>query len=205
MVESIDNALQISVLLICSGIAIGKAAAKRSRTWTLLFFTYGSWALGDIYWLACLVFFDRMPLISVTCDLNWYAAYIFLYMLLRHAAPPEGAREKRFLPWLGPLFSMGMAVFFMRWGEILSNLVYGTLMGLLLFSVIRRMLDKEKYPAQQPLCVMILGFCLLEYAMWISSGFCKSEGLENPYYWFDFLMTVSFIFFLPATGKKVAK
>ena len=205
MVENVENALQIAVLLICSAIAIGKAVAKRSRAWTLLFFCYGSWALGDIYWLACLVFFDRMPQISVTCDLNWYASYIFLYMLLRHVAPPEGAREKRFLPWLGPLFSMGMAVFFMRWGEILSNLIYGTLMGLLLFSVIRRFLDREKGKAQLSLCIVILAFCLLEYAMWISSGFCKEEGLGNPYFWFDFLLTVNFIFFLPATGKKVTE
>ena len=179
MVESIDNILQIAVLLICSGIAVGKAAAKRSRAWMLLFFACGSWALGDIYWLACLTFFGRVPMISVTCDMNWYAAYIFLYMLLRHTAPPEGVRKRRFLPWLGPLFSMGMAVFFMRWGEILSNLVYGTLMGFLLFSVLRRILDREKYEAQLPLCFVILVFCLLEYAMWISSGFCRSEGLES--------------------------
>ena len=200
MVESIDNALQIAALLICSGVAIGKAAAKRSRVWTLLFFVYGSWVLGDVYWQVCLIFYGRTPQISVVSDLSWYASYVFLYMILRETATPEGAREKRFLPWVGPLFSLGMAVFFMQWGKIVSNLIYALLMGLLLFSVLRRFLDKEKYKAQQPLCVMIFVFCLLEYAAWISTCFFWSDGIENPYFWFDFLMTVCLIFFLPATG-----
>ena len=202
MIESIENALQIAVLIVCVSASLYRAAAKRSRTWTLLSFFYGSWVLGDIYWLVCLLFYDQTPRISVVSDLSWYASYIFLYMLLRHAAPPEGAREKRFLPWLGPLVTMGMAVFFMQWGEIVSNLIYASLMGLLLFSVLRRFLDRQKYAAQQPLCITILVFCLLEYALWTSSCFFSGDGLANPYYWFDFLLTVSFVFFLPALGKK---
>ena len=203
MIESVENALQIAVLLACAGIAIARAAAHRSREWTLLGFVYGSWVLGDIYWLVCLVFYDRTPQVSLVSDLSWYASYIFLYMLLRQAAPPEGAREKRGLPWLGPVLCYGMAVFFMQWGEIVSNLIYATLMSLLLFSVIRRFLDRDRYAAQQPLCIAILVFCLLEYALWTSSCFFSGEGIQNPYYWFDFLLTVSFVFFLPATGKAV--
>ena len=202
MIESIENALQVGVLLVCVSVSFCKATAKRSRVWTLLSFFYVSEALADIYWLICLIFYDHTPRIPVVSDLSWYASYIFLYMLLRLVAPPEGAREKRFLPWLGPLFAIGMAVFFMQWGQITSNLIYASLMGLLLFAVIRRFLDRKKYIAQQPLCIVILAFCLLEYGMWISSCFFWGSGLDNPYYWFDFLMTTCFVFFLPATSKK---
>ena len=163
----------------------------------------GRW--GDIYWLVCLVFFGRTPQISVVSDLSWYASLIFLYMLLRHVAPPEGARERRFLPWLGPLFALGMAAFFMQWGEITSNLIYASLMALLLFSVIRRLLDRQKYAAQRPLCVMILMLCLLEYVLWTASCFFKGDGPENPYYWFDFLLTVSFPFILRATSAGISE
>lgn len=205
MIERIENALQIAVLLACVSVSLYRAAAGRSRMWTLLFFFYGSWVLGDIYWLACLIFFDQTPQISVVSDLSWYASYIFLYMLLRHAAPPETAGRKRVLPWTGVLFAVGMAAFFMQWGKIVSNLIYASLMALLLYSVISRFQDRKKYMAQQPLCIAVLVFCLLEYAMWTSSCFFWSEGPENPYYWFDFLLTVSFVFFLPATKKKVAE
>ena len=203
MIESIENALQIVVLLVCAGAAAFRAAARKSRRWTLLFFFYGSWALGDLYWLVCLIFYDRTPQISVVSDVSWYASFIFLYMLLRHVAPPEGAREKRFLPWLGPLFAAGMAAFFMQWGGIASNLIYAALMGLLLFSVIRRLLDRGRYADQQPFCITVLAFCLLEYALWTSSCFFSGDGLQNPYYWLDFLLTVCFVFFLPTVWRSL--
>lgn len=202
MIESIENALQIAVLLACTVYALVRAARHKSRTWTMLAFFYGSWALGDIYWLMCLAFYGHTPQVSVVSDLSWYASYIFLYMLLRHAAPPDGAREKRFLPWLGPLFALGMAFFFMQWGEVLANLAYALLMSLLLFSAIRRLLDRERYAERRPLSLMILVFCLLEYALWTASCFFSGDGLQNPYYWIDFLLTVSFVFFIPATGKR---
>ena len=205
MIERIDNGLQIAALAVCGGVALIRAMRSRDRLWTLLALFYGSWFLGDVYWAVCLIFYGKTPQISVVSDLSWYAAYIFLYMLLREADPPVTRRERRVLPWLGPLLAAGMAVFFMRWGEIMGNLIYASLMALLLFSVIRRFLDRQKYAAQQSLCVAILVFCLLEYALWTSSCFFKGDGLSNPYYWFDFLLTVNFVFFLPAAGKAVAE
>ena len=202
MIESIENGLQIAVLIGCTSAAIFRALKYRSRTWTMLSFFYGSWMLGDIYWLVCLVFYDNTPQVSVVSDLSWYAAYIFLYMLLRHTAPPEGRREKRLLPWIGPLFTTGLAIFFMQYGDILSNLIYAELIGLLLFATIRRLMDGDKYNMRRSLCILILIFCLLEYTLWTSSCFFSGGGIENPYYWIDFLMTVCFVFFIPATGKR---
>ena len=200
MVERIENALQIVVLLFCVNAALYRALKRtQPRAWTLLALFYGSWALGDIYWLVCLIFYDHTPQISVVSDLSWFAAYIFLYMFLRQVSPPDSAKEKRLLPWTGPLFAAGMAVFFMQWGEIESNLIYAGLMGLLLFSVIRRLMDGR----QQLLCAAIAVFCLLEYALWVSSCFFTDNGLLTPYYWFDFLLTVSFPFLLPAAEMRI--
>ena len=80
MIESIDNGIQITVLVVCVIAAIFKAARHRSRSWTLLTFFYASWLLGDIYWTVCLLFYDKTPEISVVSDLSWYASYIFLYL-----------------------------------------------------------------------------------------------------------------------------
>ena len=90
----------------------------------------------------------------------------------------------------------------MQWGEVLTNLAYALLMSLLLFSAIRRLLDGDKYPARRLLSLMILVFCLLEYALWTASCFFSGDGLQNPYYWIDFLLTASFVFFIPATGMR---
>ena len=201
MIERIENGLQLAVLAVCAAAAMVKALRTRERTWTLLTLFCASWALGDVYWLVCLLFFGQTPQISAVSDLNWCASFIFLYLLLREAAPPDGAREKRLLPWLGPVFAAGMAVFYMQWGQILSNLVYAALMGLLLFASVRRLADREKYARQRFLCGLVLAFCLLEYALWTASCIWSGETLANPYYWIDLALSLSFVLFLPAVWK----
>ena len=205
MIESVENALQIIVLLICSGIALYRAIANHSQTWVLAFLFFGSWLLGDIYWLVCLLFYGQTPQISIVSDLSWYGSYIFLYLLLYHSSAPDKDSRKHRLPWLGPVFAAGMAVFFITQGELLSNLIYASLMGLLLFAALSRKIDRKRYQNQQLLSGMILLFCLLEYGFWTASCFWKTDTLSNPYYWFDFLLTVSFVFFLPAIKKTVTE
>ena len=205
MIESVENALQIIVLLICSGIALYRAIANHSQTWVLAFLFFGSWLLGDIYWLVCLLFYGQTPQISIVSDLSWYGSYIFLYLLLYHSSAPDKDSRKHRLPWLGPVFAAGMAVFFITQGELLSNLIYASLMGLLLFAALSRKIDRKRYQNQQLLSGMILLFCLLEYGLWTASCFWKTDTLSNPYYWFDFLLTVSFVFFLPAIKKAVTE
>ena len=218
MLDGIENALQIIALLICVAVALVRALRWRSRTWTLLGFFFGSWVLGDLYWTFCLIFYNTMPVVSIVSDLSWYASYIFLYMLLRHTALPETARERRLLPWLGVVFTLGMAVWFctfyvywnekqgenfILWGKVLNNLIYAVLMGLLMFSAIRRLMDRDRYPNQRFLCTAVLAFCLLEYALWTASCFWFDVSLANPYYWIDFLLTGCFLLFLPATKRAV--
>ena len=204
MIESLENTLQIIVLLFCAGFALLWAAGRRSRIWTLAFFFFGSWVLGDIYWLVVLLFFDQTPQISVVSDLSWYASYLFLYLLLRLVDPPEERGSAGFFPWLGPAFAAGMAVFFMQRGEILSNLIYAALIGLLLFASLHRLTDRDKTGRASALPLLILIFCALEYALWTASCFWAGDTIGNPYYWFDFLITLSFPFFLVAVKRGTA-
>ena len=204
MIESYENALQVFVLLACVSVSLYRSTRYRSRTWALLSFFYGSWLLGDLYWQACLLFYNSSPRLPVVSDLSWYAGYMFLYMLLRQTAPPEAGKRKTRLAWLAPVFTFGMAAYYMQYGQILSNILYASLMGLLVFSAIRRLADGETYRAQRFLCLCVLLFVTAEYGMWTMSCIFVGDTIRNPYYWFDILMTVSFPFFLTATRKAVA-
>ena len=96
MIERIENALQIGTLVVCAAIALYRIVKRRGEAWTLLSFFYGSWLLGDVYWLACLVFYDGTPQISAVSDLSWYASYIFLYLcsaIPRRLKSPSGQRS----------------------------------------------------------------------------------------------------------------
>ena len=205
MIESIDNILQIAVLLVCTLIAAKKALDLDSRDWTLLAFFFANFALDDLYLVICLLTVGESSILFVVSELSWYAAFIFLYLLILQAAPPETAKEKRLLPWLGPVFAAGMAVFFIQWGKIVSNLIYAVLIGLILFAVTRRLMDRERYARQRPLCVTALVFCLLEYALWTASCFFEGESITNPYYLFDLMITLCFPFFIRGTRKAVGE
>ena len=217
--DRIVNIAQNTTLVLCFVAAAWLAIRKRDRAWTLLAFFFGCFALGDLYWMSCVLFYGETPTITVVSSLSWYATYIFLYMTLRQLAPPESARETRVLPWLGFAFTLAMGIFYFAlyivwqielgekyvlWGKALDNLIVALLMGLLLFSAIRRLMDRDKYPTQRYFCIVVLVFCLLEYALWTASCFWWTDTLGNPYYWFDFLLTANFFFFLPATKKAVA-
>ncbi len=203
MIELYENILQITVLIICVIVALFRTLAGRSRTLAMLSFSYGSWVLGDLYWLACLLFFNKTPEISVVSDLSWYASYIFLYLLLRYIFPPEELSGTKAVAWLGPLFTAGMSVFFMMYGDILNNLIYAALMGLLIYASLRRLADER---VSKPKCLLpltILIFCLLEYGLWTASCFGSDDVVNYPYIIFDLLLTVCFTFFLPAVKKAV--
>ena len=204
LIEIIENALQTAILLTCAVISLIRAAACRSRVWTLAFFFYGSWALGDIYWLVCLLFFGVSPQITLVSDLSWDASYIFLYLLVRQTAAPEENRKPRLLPWIGPVFSAAMAIYFMQWGSILNNLYLAALMGLLSYSAVNRLMAGERFRKQRFLLISVLVFYLLEYALWIASCIWEYTP-SSPYYWIDILLTVSFPIFIPGTIKAVAE
>ena len=205
MIEIIENSVQLALLAALTVVTAMLSVRDKRTEGGLLAMFYGSYALGDLYWLLYLVYYGHTPRVFYIPDLSWYASYIFLYMLLRQIAPPKDAREKRILPWLCFVFTLSMAVFFMKesGGEIGNNLIYGSLMGLLMFSAVRRLMDRDA--GCRTLCIVILVFCLLEYAMWTVSVFFKGDTLANPYYWFDFLLTVSFPAFLSAAKRTVAE
>ena len=199
-----ENLIQSAVLIACSLVSISKAIKYKSRTWSLLSFFYGCWLIDDVYWMLYALFFDgETPTLSILSDLNWYAAYIFLYFLIRQVAPPYTRRETRVIPWLAFVFTFSMAAFYMQWGAVISNLIYANLIGLLLFSVIRRLMDLEDHGDILLLCAVSLFFVAFEYGLWTASCFWREDSLFNPYYWFDALMTLSFPFFIAATARAV--
>ncbi len=205
IIEIVENIIQIVVLLACVGVALFHAGKYRSRTWTLLALFYGSWAMDDLFWLLCLVFTGDSPVLGAAADLNWYASLVFLYLLIAQISPPESKKEKRVLPWITQIFAFAMAAFYIvKAGNVISNLIYAGLMGLAMFAATRRLLDGE-HRNHRFFLIMVLFFCLLEYALWTISCFDWPENLANPYYWCDLMITVALALLIPAVKKAVAE
>ena len=104
MVEIIENAVQLVVLTCCAGFACWLSLKKQNRECARLAMFYGSYVLGDLYWLLYLVCYGHTPGIFYVPYMSWYAAYVFLDLLLLCLATAE---ERKFISWpsLSFLFS----------------------------------------------------------------------------------------------------
>ena len=205
MIESYENALQIAVLLVCLCFSVVRAARTREKAWILLSFLYGVLLLGDLYWEAYLIFLGVTPSFYVS-EFSWYASYLFLFLLLRQTMPPEAWRKRSALPWIGPVFAVGMCAFYMQWGDVAGNLICALLMGLLLFHSILGLLwlRESQDKRQRRLCSAVLFLCAMEYLTWTLSCYFRDNSFANPYYWSDLLLSLSFALLLPGVRKAVA-
>lgn len=204
MIEIIENAVQLAVLTICMVLSADYSYRKQNRESAILAMFYGSYVLGDLYWLLYLICYGYTPRVFYVAEMSWYAAYVFLHLFLLRLAPKE-ERKTVFLPaWLGPVFAAGMCAFFIyKWGDYFGNLMTAALMSLLIFNCIRGLYYTGKHPeeaSRRRIYLIALAFCLLEYITWVVSGY---DNLVNLYYCLDFLLTPCIVLLLPAFRKAV--
>lgn len=219
MIESTFNAFQIAATGLCSIVSAHRALVTRKRAWTMLAFAAGVFFLGDLYWQLFLVFYGETPHYSYISYISWYASYLFLLMLLIDVRGSVRVRLPRLPAWLIPVFTIGMCVFYLQFGDWIGNLVSTLLMTLLLRQIAGGLTDRAQRvsglqaeqtaasdakadPASvRPLCRVILLFCFAEYASWTASCFWMGDTLRNPYFWADGLLSLTFLL-LPAALRK---
>lgn len=208
MIEIITNLIQMLVSGVCACVALRRAARTQSREWLLLMLFFATFAFADLYWLLYLWFFKMTPHYFFLSELSWYVSFLFLLLLLQYLKGDRRRMYRSRLSWIGPVFAVGMCVFYMRWGDYVSNIIAACLMGMLLWCAIGGLVYLHKRPKEETgaryLFLITLVFCLLEYALWTVSCFWMGDTMANPYFWFDLLITGCLLVFLPALGKAVA-
>lgn len=209
MIEIIDNSVQTLVLLLCIVLSLRKILQTRKREWVFLTLFLGLCFLGDVYWFLYLILIDHTPKYIYVADLSWYAAFLFLYMLLHYVSNTEEKPRNVYIAWLGPAFAVLMGIVYMVHsreyvGEILLMLTMGSLMWKALHGLFcMKGKEKSEIRGARSLHVHVLVFCFLEYTMWTISMNWMGDSLRNPYFWFDAAITLSFPLFLLITGKAV--
>lgn len=207
MLEIAENGIQLVFTAICTIISAWHAARTGRHAWAMLGLSSFVYFLGDLYWQMFMIFYGKAPYFSYIPWLCYYACYVFLLLLLFEirGSRPLVSSIKRF--WVVPVFTFGMCAFYIKWGDYTSNIIAAVIMWLLiwtaaegLFSVHKRMGDDRK---NRSVYIMVLIFCAVEYATWTSSCFWVGNTILNPYFWFEFLLSVTFLIFPPALRKAV--
>ena len=207
MIESIDNALQLAVTGILAAVSTRRAVISGKRVYSLLSLFYLAYFLGSLYWQLYLVFYHMTPLYSLIPYISWYTSYLFLLLILVVTGSKKGEGRNFRVLWAVPAFTGGMCVFYMQWGAYLSNIISFVLMTVLIWKSLKNLLLIKdgifEYAGNRCFFVVTLVFCFLEYTLWTSSCFWQGNSIRNPYFWFDTMLTFSFLLFLPAAGKAV--
>ena len=225
MFETVENFVQVSILAVCVIISYYQYKKTQDKQWTHLFFFYGGFLAGDIYWLIYLFNNEESDQLSFMSNLSWYIGFIFLCLLVYKEVKETEWREKLAdslfipLPYIGPIFTTIMAVVFMQYGQYMSNYIYAVILGILMFFAITGLMvsnesdnprgHRSVIPTKKAsngrlfyLCKIALFLCIFDYGSWISSCFETTSFIYLGYYLFDILMTLTFPFFIVALKKE---
>lgn len=206
VIESTDNIIQLFTTGFCAGLSAYRAFKTGRHAWVLLFFAAFVYFLADIYWQLYLVFYGETPHYSYIPDAGWYACYLFLILLVNDI---RGRRDKtpynRFL-LLIPVFTVGMCVFYLQFGDFIGNILAAVLMSILIRVTVdaliqckrRELLKNDALHTDRNrngLYISVLVFCFAEYAAWTTSCFWMGDTFANPYFYFDTVLSLTFLIF----------
>lgn len=208
MIELIENALQILVAGACLAVSAVKSLQTKSRGWILLLLFYSEIFLGDLYLQLYLLFFEGDPKFPFVSEFCWDMGFAFLILLVTLYSKGRPSIKKDPVLIIIPVFTAGFAIYYMTFGQIIDNIAVAVLMAVLILkcvyglkSIKGRYVENTANSLAKHIYITTLCFCAAEYLSWTASCFFKSEDISNPYYWFDTLLTINLIFFIPALKK----
>ena len=207
MLEIAVNGIQLIFTAICTIISAWCAARTGRHAWSMLGLSSFVYFLGDVYWQMFMIFYGKAPYYSYIPWLGYYACYIFLLLLLfeMRGVRPLWNSIRRF--WFIPVFTFGMCVFYINWGDYIGNIVAAIIMWLLIWTAAEGLVSIHKHTGDdrknRGVYITVLIFCAAEYAIWTSSCFWMGDTMYNPYFWFEFLLSVTFVILPLALRKAV--
>jgi len=200
MIESIDNYIQLVILGICTGVTMYKAITGQTRSWILITLFYGAFFFGSLYWELFYMFKGDTPAKFYVAEFSWYVSYMFLFLFLRRKNSEMTIGVCR-LKWLIPIFAGTLSIYYMTFGQIISNIISALLMSLIGMEAVKGLYFGSKQ--MRPVHIITLIFFFLEHCLWTSSCLFEDVSIFNPYYHIDIMISLSLLIMLFAVGKAL--
>ena len=205
MTEIIDNAVQLSVTLVCAVFSLCLFIKSRKQAYLILTCYYAAFSMGNIYWLVYDLITSYTPKIFYVSDLCWVAGYIFLLMLVTETAGEDERTYRHPAAWIFPVISAGMALFYCQWGDYAENVIWCGIMGAagwfaangFIWSV------RNKKNERRDFLISVMSLIIIEYILWTTSCFWVSDSMSNPYFWFDYMLSASAAVLFITNAKAV--
>lgn len=203
LIEQIENVFQLVALGIMTFLTIYRSVTTHNRIWGLLSMFYATVTLGNLYWFLYMIFYQETPFYDFIPDFCWMSSVLFMVVLLLQIRKTEWNWRENKVYLLIPVFTFAMALFYMRWGEYLSNMAYAIAMTILLYCSLKGLFEVEKESRKSTLYFVTTAYCVVEYCLWTASCFSWEGFIVNPYLILDIMLTLVYVAFYPAAGRVV--
>ena len=203
LIEQIENVFQLVALGILTFLTIYRSVTTHNRIWGLLSMFYATVTLGNLYWFLYMMFYQETPFYDFIPDFCWMSSVLFMVVLLLQIRKTDWNWRENKAYLLIPVFTFAMALFYMRWGEYLSNIAYAIAMTILLYCSLKGLFEVEKESRKSTLYFVTTAYCMVEYCLWTASCFSWEGFIVNPYLILDIMLTLVYIAFYPAAGRVV--
>ena len=208
MTEIIVNSIQMVCTAICSILCARRSRETKDRTWIMLGLSSFVFFLGDLYWQLYMLFYGKSPHYSYIPYVGWYACYLFLIFMLIEIRGKCSFRSGKKILRLVPLFTVAMGIFYLQWGDVFGNAISFAFMTVLIWLSLEGLLlireGSQDRRENKLLYLTVFLFCAFEYAAWTASCFWSGDTIYNAYYWFDALLSATFLV-LPIALKKAVR
>ncbi|MDO4869118.1 MAG: hypothetical protein Q4A65_02325 [Bacillota bacterium] len=203
MIESIDNTIQILTAGIGLAISLVRTVKTEKSEWLLLSLSFSGFFLGDFYYQAFLIFYDDTPQFSDIPYYSWAAAYLFLFMILLRIRNNNRNAQVSRIVWLVPVFVAANFVIYVMHGDIIWSIIDSAFMCGLMWCALSGLLDPDEQKQRKGFYAAVLAVGIIEHGLWTTSCFWLGDSIINPYFWFDFLLSMVFLVLIPTLRKAV--
>lgn len=200
-IELFSNITQLIVSIVCAVIATTFAVRTRKVEYSLVAGVIDTCTLGILYWVTYQFITDQTPQIFYVADISWFAMYLFLLALELYLVKPDIKSKRHFAMYIPFPIGIALTIYFCQWGDILLNVSYMTVLSFCGYFAIKNLIFGNK--TQKALHIFCILFIITEYSLWVASCFWISDTWTNPYFWFDFAITLQIACFFPIAKKVV--
>ena len=205
--ELISNVLQFAVTLLGFFLSGIRYLKSRTQAYFLLTCFYGCFALGSLYWTLYLFLFSKTPQVFYVSEFGWVASVIFLYLLQYTLSSAEERGHACRKALIAVLIGVPLCVLYCTFGDILSNLLWCSMMIVVSYHSIRGLSYARTQTGtarnMRYFHMGVLCYAAVEYALWTSGCLWPGDSVFSFYCWFDLLLSGCLFALLPVTGKAV--
>lgn len=214
--ESISDAVQLTVLVVCFVCSVLRVLRERNSAWITVTCFFACMLLGNVYWLGYQVVLGDIPHYSRIAELSWIAGYVFLLMLMLEADRIRGVSAPIPAAWIPVVVCAACCIFYIvDSGSPLINIADNGLLAAVGFFAVRGLvatpdvrfeegLPYRRFAYNRALHAAMLAFVAVEQALWLASCFPELAflGSVEPYVVFNYVLTLAYAALLACAWRS---